>query len=320
MATIERAVALGHSPEWSQILGRPDWIHAMLLEWAGELSVARRHFEALYRAAVDRGDEHSLPFILYHFARIELLTGDWQQARNHARESRRDDAAERAGNALLLLARGRGARRRPPRPCGGGAGEDRGGARGGGRGGQPVGRLRAARDSRLPRALARKRERCRSGAQPSGGRRSRRLASASRRCSAFTATRSRRRSLSASWTASKRCSTGSTGSRLEPLGARHGLPRPSASERLPAATSARPEAELERALELHDAARGAVRARPHALRPRQRPPARSEEARRPRSTRERTRGLRPARRGPVGGEGARGAGANRRPRTRDRPD
>ena len=60
----------------------------MLLEWAGELSAARTHFEALYRAAVDRGDEHALPFILYHFARIELLTGDWEQARKHARESR----------------------------------------------------------------------------------------------------------------------------------------------------------------------------------------------------------------------------------------
>ena len=88
LATIERAVALGHAPEWSQIFDRPDWIHAMLLEWAGELSASHTHFEALYRAAVDQGDEHALPFILYHFARIELLTGDWEQARNHARESR----------------------------------------------------------------------------------------------------------------------------------------------------------------------------------------------------------------------------------------
>ena len=88
MATIERAVALDHSLEWSQIFGRPDWVHAMLLEWAGELSVAHAHFEALYQAAVDRSDEHALPFILYHFARIELLTGDWERARKHARESR----------------------------------------------------------------------------------------------------------------------------------------------------------------------------------------------------------------------------------------
>ena len=87
-ATIERAVALGRSPEWAQIFGRPDWIHAMLLEWAGELSVAFAQFEALYQAAVERGDEHALPFILFHFARIELLTGDWKRARAHAHESR----------------------------------------------------------------------------------------------------------------------------------------------------------------------------------------------------------------------------------------
>ncbi len=86
-ATIERAVALGHSPGWSQIFDRPDWIHAMLLEWAGDLHTARTHFEDLYRTALDQGDEHALPFILFHFARIELLTGDWERARDHARES-----------------------------------------------------------------------------------------------------------------------------------------------------------------------------------------------------------------------------------------
>jgi hypothetical protein len=88
LATIERAVALGRPPEWAQIFGRPDWIQAMLLEWAGELSASRTHFEALYRAAIEQGDEHALPFILFHFARIELLTGDWELARKHARESR----------------------------------------------------------------------------------------------------------------------------------------------------------------------------------------------------------------------------------------
>jgi DNA-binding CsgD family transcriptional regulator len=88
LATIERAVALGRSPQWAQIFGRPDWIHAMLLEWAGELRASRTHFEALYRTAIEQGDEHALPFILYHFARIEILTGDWELAGKHARDSR----------------------------------------------------------------------------------------------------------------------------------------------------------------------------------------------------------------------------------------
>jgi DNA-binding CsgD family transcriptional regulator len=86
MATIERAVALGGAPGWSQILGRPDWIHALLLQWAGELGSARQRFEALHQDAVDRGEEHSLPSILFQLARVELLTGAWERARRHAAE------------------------------------------------------------------------------------------------------------------------------------------------------------------------------------------------------------------------------------------
>jgi DNA-binding CsgD family transcriptional regulator len=83
---IERAVGLGQAPRWSQILGRPDWIHALLLQWAGELGAAHERLEALYQAAADGGDEHSLPFILFHLARVDLLSGEWERARSHARE------------------------------------------------------------------------------------------------------------------------------------------------------------------------------------------------------------------------------------------
>lgn len=87
LAMSERAVELGHSPEWSQILGRPDWIHAMLLQWAGELEVAHARFDSLHQAAVEQGDEHALPFILFHLARLEILRGEWEPARRHAREA-----------------------------------------------------------------------------------------------------------------------------------------------------------------------------------------------------------------------------------------
>jgi DNA-binding CsgD family transcriptional regulator len=93
----ERAVALGHVPAWSQILGRPDWIHPLLLQWGDDLGGARRQFEVLHRDAVDRGDEHSLPFILFHLARVELLGGDWVRARRHARECH--ETARRSGQA-----------------------------------------------------------------------------------------------------------------------------------------------------------------------------------------------------------------------------
>jgi DNA-binding CsgD family transcriptional regulator len=95
LETSERAVAIGQAPAWSQILGRPDWIHALLLAWDDNLPAAHHQFESLHRQAVDRGDEHSLPFILFHLARVELLGGDWVPARAHAREC--DETTRQSG-------------------------------------------------------------------------------------------------------------------------------------------------------------------------------------------------------------------------------
>ena len=85
---IERALSLEHAPAWRQVVGRPDWIHALMLSWAGDLTAAHEQFEAQHREALDRGDEHSLPFVLFPLARSELLAGDWAAARRHARECR----------------------------------------------------------------------------------------------------------------------------------------------------------------------------------------------------------------------------------------
>ncbi len=85
LPAIERALTLGHAPRWSQILGRPDWVHGMLLEWSGDLEAAKERFASLHDQAVEHGDEHALPFILFHIARTELLLGDWEAARHHAR-------------------------------------------------------------------------------------------------------------------------------------------------------------------------------------------------------------------------------------------
>jgi DNA-binding CsgD family transcriptional regulator len=95
LAMIERALVLEHSPPWSQVLGRPDWIHGLLVGWSGALASARDTFSVLYREAVDRGDEHSLPLVLSPLARFEFLTGDWKSALAHARECQ--DASVRNG-------------------------------------------------------------------------------------------------------------------------------------------------------------------------------------------------------------------------------
>ena len=86
MGLIERALELPSEPGWTQILGRPDWIHAMLLFWDGRLEQARDRLAALHAEALERGDEHSLPFVLFQLARAELLLGDWAAAERHAAE------------------------------------------------------------------------------------------------------------------------------------------------------------------------------------------------------------------------------------------
>ena len=86
MDLIERALELPSEPGWTQILGRPDWIHALLLFWDGRLEEARDRFAALHEEALERGDEHSLPFVLFQLARAELLLGDWGAAGRHAAE------------------------------------------------------------------------------------------------------------------------------------------------------------------------------------------------------------------------------------------
>jgi DNA-binding CsgD family transcriptional regulator len=91
----ERAVALGHTPAWSQILGRTDWVHALLLQWDGQLREARDRFLALDTHASDHGDEHAAPAILFQLARVELLLGDWASAERHARNC--IDATLRSG-------------------------------------------------------------------------------------------------------------------------------------------------------------------------------------------------------------------------------
>ena len=80
-----------------EILVRPDWMHGLLLEFDDHLVEARERFATLHREAADRGDEQSLPFILFHLARTELLSGEWRQALQAAREC--SDTTRSSGQA-----------------------------------------------------------------------------------------------------------------------------------------------------------------------------------------------------------------------------
>ena len=78
---IERAVALGAGARAGRS-ARPARLDPRAPALLGRAAArARDHFDALHAEAAERGDEHSLPFILFQVARGELLFGDWAAAR-----------------------------------------------------------------------------------------------------------------------------------------------------------------------------------------------------------------------------------------------
>ena len=84
--TIERALSLQSEVGWRPILGRPDWIHGMLLQWAGKLDDARAALATLRRSLLAHGDEHSVPHVASHLARTDCLAGNWESAARYAEE------------------------------------------------------------------------------------------------------------------------------------------------------------------------------------------------------------------------------------------
>jgi DNA-binding CsgD family transcriptional regulator len=95
LSRIESALALDDPGEWQTALGRPRWIHALILQWRGELEPAQAALDEMYRAAVDRGDEHSLPYIFFYLARVDLLRGRFESASAYAQ--RQYEAAVETG-------------------------------------------------------------------------------------------------------------------------------------------------------------------------------------------------------------------------------
>jgi DNA-binding CsgD family transcriptional regulator/tetratricopeptide (TPR) repeat protein len=88
---LDRAEALEASaPE--EPVGRlpmldPALVTGMVLKWCDRLDQARLRLAARYRLALDRGDEASLPFLLYHFSQLECWAGKWDAAEEYALEA-----------------------------------------------------------------------------------------------------------------------------------------------------------------------------------------------------------------------------------------
>jgi DNA-binding CsgD family transcriptional regulator len=84
LSRIEPALTLVELGQWQAVFSRPRWIHAMILVWHGELDPAEAALDEMYHAALDHGDEHSLPYILFYLARIEMLRGRFESASAYA--------------------------------------------------------------------------------------------------------------------------------------------------------------------------------------------------------------------------------------------
>jgi DNA-binding CsgD family transcriptional regulator len=64
----------------------PPLARGLVLKWCDRLDEARVRMTDRYQRALDRGDEASLPYLLYHFSQLECWAGRWDLAEEYALE------------------------------------------------------------------------------------------------------------------------------------------------------------------------------------------------------------------------------------------
>ena len=82
--TLNRS-ANGQSAERLAMLD-PFLLQGLVLKWCDRLDEARLRLADGYQRALGRGDEASLPFLLYHISQLECWAGNWDRAEEHALE------------------------------------------------------------------------------------------------------------------------------------------------------------------------------------------------------------------------------------------
>jgi DNA-binding CsgD family transcriptional regulator len=65
----------------------PSLARTLILKWSDRLDEARLGLADHYRKVVDRGDEASMPFLLYHFSELECWAGNWDVAEEYGMEA-----------------------------------------------------------------------------------------------------------------------------------------------------------------------------------------------------------------------------------------
>jgi hypothetical protein len=87
----------GRLPLFGPYLGR-----GLILKWCDRLDEARLRLAGQYRQALDCGNEASIPFLLYHFSKLECWAGNWDAAEEYALEGRR--VAQESGQRTMTPA------------------------------------------------------------------------------------------------------------------------------------------------------------------------------------------------------------------------
>jgi DNA-binding CsgD family transcriptional regulator len=102
LAVLERAAHIEERAEVPGLFRHPVLLLGILLKWADRFDDARTRFGDRHRHAVERGDESSLPFVLYHLSELECWAGDWALAERYANES--FELSVRTGQAPIRAA------------------------------------------------------------------------------------------------------------------------------------------------------------------------------------------------------------------------
>jgi DNA-binding CsgD family transcriptional regulator/tetratricopeptide (TPR) repeat protein len=82
----------------------PSLTRGLLLKWCDRLDEARSRLADQYRNRIERGDEASLPFLLYHFGELECWAGNWDAAEEYSLEACRvaDESRQRTMKPATL--------------------------------------------------------------------------------------------------------------------------------------------------------------------------------------------------------------------------
>jgi DNA-binding CsgD family transcriptional regulator len=83
---LERALELEQLAPAASVSDRVSASLGVWLKYQGDFEGARRWLEAAHRAALEEGDEASLPYVVGHLPQLELWSGNWSAAEHRAIE------------------------------------------------------------------------------------------------------------------------------------------------------------------------------------------------------------------------------------------